>query len=73
MRQILVRVGEPARLRERAEYLTGLGCSVAVVDDDSVAVVLTAVPRRDAAELELDLYLRVFEARAGVRASRVNS
>ena len=66
-----VRVGDPARLPDLVEHLTGLGCSAVVIDDATLAVELTDVQRRDAAELELDLYLRVWEARTETTAARL--
>jgi hypothetical protein len=66
-----VRTGDPARLRELASFLEGLGCEVSDVDADTLEVLAPEALRDDAAELEVDLYLRVWEARTGTPASRV--
>lgn len=65
-----VRVGDAARLRELVEYLEARDCSVVVVDDRTLEATPN-VMRRDAAELELDLYLRLWEAVAETSAERV--
>ena len=66
-----VRTGDPARLRELASFLEDLGCEVSAVDAVTLNVVALQALRDDAAELELDLYLRVWEARTGTPASRL--
>lgn len=66
-----VRTGDPARLRELASFLEGLGCEVSAVDAVTLGVSAPEALRDDAAELELDLYLRVWEARTGTPASRI--
>jgi hypothetical protein len=68
-----VRTGDPARLRELASFLEGLGCEVSEVDAATLDVVAPEALRDDAAELEVDLYLRVWEARTGTTASRIGA
>lgn len=65
-----VRVSDPTRLRELVSHLESLGCEVAPVDESTVQVTLE-VTRRDAAQLELDLYLRVWEVSSNTRAERI--
>jgi hypothetical protein len=65
-----VRVGDPTRLRELVSYLEHRGCAVSAVDDVTVDVT-TEVSRQDAAQLELDLYLRVWEAISHTTADRL--
>lgn len=68
-----VRTGDPARLRELASFLENLGCEVSAVDAVTLEVVAPEAQRDDAAELEVDLYLRVWEARTGTPASRIRA
>ena len=65
-----VRVGDPTRLRELVSYLESRGCAVSDVDEATLDVTLE-VSRRDAAQLELDLYLRVWEVSSDTRADRI--
>ncbi len=65
-----VRVGDPTRLRELVSYLENRGCAVSAVDDVTVDVT-PEVSRRDAAQLELDLYLRLWEAVSDTTADRL--
>jgi hypothetical protein len=71
LRQMSVR-SDPGRLRELALFLEGLGCEVSPIDEVTLEVVAPEALRDDAAELEVDLYLRVWEARTGTMASRVS-
>jgi hypothetical protein len=66
-----VRVGDASRVRELTEYLEARGCTVARLDD-ALLEVTPEVERRDAAALELDLYLRLWEAVSGVNAQRLD-
>jgi hypothetical protein len=66
-----VRVGEAARLRELVAYLEARDCTVDVVDETTIDATID-VARRDAAELELDLYLRLWEAVAETAAWRLD-
>lgn len=68
-----VRTDDPARLRELASFLEDVGCEVSAVDAVTLDVSAPEAQRDDAAELELDLYLRVWEARTGTPANRVPS
>lgn len=65
-----VRVDDPTRLRELVLYLESRGCAVSAVDEATLDVTLE-ISRRDAAQLELDLYLRVWEAASDARADRL--
>jgi hypothetical protein len=64
--------GDPARLGELALFLERLGCEVSTVDAATLDVLVPGALRDDAAELEVDLYLRVWAARTGVTAGRVS-
>lgn len=61
----------PTRLNELMAYLEHVGCLVSVLGDDTIDVVVPDAPRVDAARLELDLYLRVWEARSGASGVRI--
>ena len=65
-----VRFGDPARLRELVSFLESRGCAVSEVDETTLDVT-PEVSRRDAAQLELDLYLRVWEVSSDTRADRI--
>jgi hypothetical protein len=65
-----VRVSDPKRLRELVSHLESRGCEVSPVDEATVEVTLE-VPLEEAARLELDLYLRVWEVSSDTRAERV--
>ena len=65
-----VRVGDPTQLGELASYLESRGCAVSEVDESTVDVRLE-ISRQDAAQLELDLYLRVWEVSSDTRADRL--
>jgi hypothetical protein len=67
-----VRVGDPARQRELVSYLESRGCTVRRIDEATLEVE-PEVSRRDAAQLELDLYLRLWEAVSGTTADRLDS
>lgn len=71
MRQLNVRTDDPARLGELASFLEGLGCRVSAVDEVTLEVAAPDALRDDAAALEVDLYLRVWEARTGTTAGLV--
>ena len=73
LRQLNVRTDDPARLGELASFLEGLGCRVSAVDSVTLEVVAPDALRDDAAALEVDLYLRVWEARTGARSGVVGS
>ena len=66
-----VRTDDPARLDELASFLGGLGCRASAVDAVTLEVVAPEALRDDAAALEVDLYLRIWEARTGVAAGRI--
>jgi hypothetical protein len=66
------RVSDPALLPDLEAHLRRMGCVTEPIAEDRLAVSIPEASRRDAAELELDLYLRVWEVTmpAG-RAERV--
>jgi hypothetical protein len=68
-----VKLSDPALVDDLVEFLSRSGC-VAQPDDETT--VLVSIPRSlrdDAAELELDIYLRVWEAtHPEARATRVS-
>jgi hypothetical protein len=66
-----VRVGDPTRLRELVSYLENRGCAVSPVDEATIDVT-PDVSWRDAAQLELDLYLRLWEAASETTADRLD-
>jgi hypothetical protein len=58
-----VKLSDPALVDEIVDFLARSGCIAAQAEDETT--VLVSIPRSlrdDAAELELDLYLRVWEA-----------
>ena len=65
-----VRVYDETRLRELTAFLEARGCTVVQVDDATLDVT-PEVAWPEAAELELDLYLRLWEVSEGVVAERV--
>lgn len=67
------RVSDPALLPDLEAHLRRMGCVTEAVAEDRLLVSLPDVARRDAAELELDLYLRLWEVTMPVgRAERVS-
>jgi hypothetical protein len=59
---VLVKLSDPALVDDLVDFLSRSGC---IVDVENAATVLVSIPRSlrdDAARLELDLYLRVWEA-----------
>ena len=57
-----VKLSDPALVDDLVDFLRAAGC---VAQPADVAIVSVSIPkslREDAAELELDLYLRVWEA-----------
>ena len=66
------RVSNPALLPDLEEHLRRMGCVTEAVAEDRLLVSIPEATRRDAAELELDLYLRLWEATMPLgRAERV--
>jgi hypothetical protein len=66
------RVFDPALLPDLEEHLRRMGCVTEAVAHDRLRVAIPESQRRDAAELELDLYLRLWEATMPLgRAERV--
>jgi hypothetical protein len=65
-----VRVSDPSLADDLLEFLQLRRCVGERTSVDTLDVDLPEVPRADAAELELDLYLRVWEALGGTIARR---
>ena len=66
------RVSDPALLPDLEAHLRRMGCVTEPIAEDRLEVSIPEASRRDAAELELDLYLRVWEVTMPVgRAERV--
>ena len=55
------RVSDPSLLPDLEAHLRRMGCVTEAVSEDRVLVSIPASLREDAAELELDLYLRLWE------------
>jgi hypothetical protein len=68
-----VRVAEHGRVEALARFLEASGCEVRPAEGSQLEVRLeTVAPWSDAAELELDLYLRLWEATTGGYADRAS-
>jgi hypothetical protein len=57
-----IRVSDPSLVDDLLWFLEAKQCAVERLSDVSLDVVLAETPRRDAARLEFELYLRVWEA-----------
>jgi hypothetical protein len=68
-----IRLSDPSLVDDLLAFLRAKQCVVESVSADTLDVELPEVLRSDAAALELDLYLRVFEAtHPGLRVTRVD-
>ncbi len=66
------RVSDPSLLPDLDAYLRRMGCATEAIAEDRLLVSIPASLRSDAAELELDLYLRLWELQvSSARAERV--
>jgi hypothetical protein len=66
-----IRLSDPSLVDDLLTYLRARQCVVERVSADTLLVELPEVSRGDAARLELDIYLRVFEAmHPGLRVTR---
>jgi hypothetical protein len=66
-----VHLSDPALLGDLVEFLQRSGCVAHAENGHAVLVTLPESMRQDAAELELDLYLQLFETlHPGTRAQR---
>ena len=71
---MLVKLSNPALVDDLVEFLSRSGCVAEAQDETTVLVSIPRSLRDDAAQLELDLYLRVWEAtHPEARASRLAS
>ena len=69
---VQARVSDPALLPDLEAHLRRMGCVTEVTADDRLLVSIPASLRQDAAELELDLYLRLWEVQVPTaRAERI--
>lgn len=59
---MLVKLSNPALVDDLVEFLSRSGCVAEAQDETTVLVSIPRSLRDDAAQLELDLYLRVWEA-----------
>ncbi|HUG36662.1 MAG TPA: hypothetical protein VML54_06910 [Candidatus Limnocylindrales bacterium] len=66
------RVSDPALLPDLEAHLQRMGCVTEATNGDRLLVSIPASLRQDAAELELDLYLRLWELQVpSAQAERV--
>jgi hypothetical protein len=66
-----IRLSDPSLIGDLLEFLRARECVVEPASEDTLDVELPVAMRDDAAALELDLYLRVWEAtHPGVLAER---
>ena len=73
LRPMKVRISDPALLDDLARFLSDAECVLEPVDADVLDVAIPGPGRPDAAALELDLYLRAWEAvHEPARAERVD-
>ena len=71
---MLVKLSDPALVDDLVDFLSRSGCIAQAQDETTVLVSIPRSLREDAAQLELDLYLRVWEAtHLEARASRLAS
>ena len=71
---MLVKLSDPALVDDLVDFLSRSGCIAQAQDETTVLVSIPRSLREDAAQLELDLYLRVWEAtHPEARASRLVS
>lgn len=67
-----LRVSDPTLLPDLEAHLRRMGCVTESIGEDRLRVEIPDVELRDAAELELDLYLRLWEVTMPLgRAERV--
>ena len=60
---MIARVSDPALLPDLEAHLRKMGCEIEPLAEDRLRVEIPEARRRDVAELELDLYLRLWEAK----------
>jgi hypothetical protein len=58
---VYARVSDPSLLPSLEAFLRRMNCVTEVVDDDRLLVSIPGSLRADAAQLQLDLYLRLWE------------
>lgn len=57
-----VKISDPALVDDLVEFLSRSGCIAHAQDETTILVSIPRSLREDAAELELDLYLQVWQA-----------
>jgi hypothetical protein len=62
LRPLRVKLSDPALVDDLVDFLSRCGCIAQAGDETTVLVSIPKSLREDAAERELDLYLRVWEA-----------
>lgn len=71
---MLVKLSNPALVDDLVDFLSRSGCIAQAQDETSVLVSIPRSLRDDAARLELDLYLQVWQAtRPEAHASRLET
>lgn len=69
---MLVQLSDPALVSDLVGFLRRAGCTAQADDEATIIVSVPEAAREDAAQLEFDLYLRVWAAlHPGARASRL--
>lgn len=65
------RVSDPTLLPDLEAHLRRMGCVTEAVSDDTLQVSIPGLPRPDAAALELDLYLRLWQVTSSCEAELI--
>ena len=74
LRPLRVKLSDPSLVDDLVDFLRSSGCVAQPAEEATVAVAIPKSLREDAAGLELDLYLRVWEAtRPEAEARRLRS
>jgi hypothetical protein len=74
LRPVRVKLSDPSLVDDLVDFLRRSGCVAQPAEETIVSVSIPKSLREDAAELELDLYLRVWEAtRPEAEARRLRS
>jgi hypothetical protein len=68
---IRLRLSEPTLAEDLASYLSRHDCHAVAVEDSSVTAELPHLLHQEQARLELELYLRLWQALRGVSVARL--
>jgi hypothetical protein len=68
---IRLRLSEPGLAEDLASYLSRHDCRAVAAEDSSVIVALPHLLHQEQARLELELYLRLWQAVRGVSVARL--